>query len=80
MCERGIHSQTGDLCVRVGIHSQTGNLTKEDNRVQGSGKVHNWKTCKKPMEDVAQKQFECKQKRDKRRWTVAGIYKLGCVC
>ena len=28
-------------------------ITKEDNRVHGSGKVHSWKTCKKQMEAFA---------------------------
>ena len=43
-----------------------------------SGKVHGWQTSTKPMGAVAKK-FVYKQKRDNRRFTVAGVYKLVSV-
>ena len=51
------------------IHSNRRPITKEDNRVHGSGKVHSWKTCQNQRE-----LFHYKQKRDNRRSTVAGVY------
>ena len=59
-------------------HSNRGPITKEDNRVHGSGQVHNWKIRTKPMGAVAKK-FEYEQKRDNTRSTVAGVYELGWV-
>ena len=54
-----IDSQNG-VCGQVYI--QTVDLiTKEDIRVHSSGKLHNWKTCTKPMGAVAKKY---KQKMD----------------
>ena len=50
-------SDKGSLCeykCRY-THSNRGQLTKEDNRVHGSGKVHSWKICTKPMGAVCQK-------------------------
>ena len=43
--------------VHVGryTHSNQGPKTKEDNRVHGTGKVHSWKMCTKPMGVVAKK-------------------------
>ena len=41
----------------LSTHSNRGPITKEDNRVHGSGKVHRWKTCTKPMGTVAKKSY-----------------------
>ena len=57
-------------------HSNWVPLTKEDDRVHGSGKVYSWKTRTKPMGAVAKSIY--KQKRDKRGSMVAGVYTLVC--
>ena len=61
-------------------HSNRGPITKEDSRVQGSGKVHSWKTCRKPMGAVAKKvNLEYKRKRDNKEvHSFAGVYTLVC--
>ena len=61
-------------------HSNRGPITKEDSRVQGSGKVHSWKTCRKPMGAVAKKvNLEYKRKRDNKEvHGFAGVYTLVC--
>ena len=51
-------------------HSNRVPITKEDNGVHGFGKVHSLETCTKPTGTVAK---SYKQKRDNRRFTVAGV-------
>ena len=66
----------GLIVVRKHVPLSRGPITKEDNRVHSSGKVHSWKTCTTPMGAVYTRKLGYKQKMDKRIVTRLQAYKV----